>query len=394
MKKRKIILLSTIGVLSVTAIICLVLFAFQQQYRRDRMDAWIDDEVPTVTVIPTAAPEATIAPSSAPTAAPTPTKEPAGPIVLGFAGDVNLDEDSYPVAKYDAEGKGILGVLSEDLIKEMKDADIMMLNNEFAYSTRGTEESDKSYTFRADPKRVDILKEMGVDIVSLANNHALDFGPEALIDTFSTLDNAEIDYVGAGEHIDRAKAPVYKKVGDKTIAYVAASHVIFAMDWYAGDNTPGMIGTYDPTLFVESIKEAKANSDYVVAFIHWGVERNSKPESYQRNLAKIYIDNGADLVVGCHPHVMQGLEFYKGKPIAYSLGNYWFNNSSKESGLLKLYLDPDGTTRVQLLPVMNKDTKTFILTKEQDRTNYFNYMQGLSYDVVIDDEGFVTEDNK
>ncbi len=393
MRKRNKILIAIICVLFVIAGGLVTYYVYEQHYRRDRLNTWLDEEGPTAAPTVTAAPSPEATPA-APSATPTPTEAPQTTIVLGFAGDVNLDEDSYPVAKYDAEGKGILGVLSEDLVKEMNDVDIMMLNNEFAYSTRGTEEQNKSYTFRAHPKRVEILKEMGVDIVSLANNHALDFGQDALIDTFSTLDNAGIDYVGAGENLARAKAPVYKKVGSKTIAFVAASHVIFAMDWYAGDNTPGMIGTYDPTLFVESIKEAKENSDYVVAFVHWGVERNTKPEKYQRNLAKIYIDNGADLVIGCHPHVMQGLEFYKGKPIAYSLGNYWFNRSTKESGMLKLYLEPDGSTKVQMLPVMNKDTRTYILTKDEDRKNYFSFMQGLSFDVVIDENGFVTEDKK
>ncbi|MDF2908960.1 MAG: hypothetical protein K0R34_4281, partial [Herbinix sp.] len=186
----------------------------------------------------------------------------------------------------------------------------------------------------------------------------------------------------------------YFNVGDKTIAFVAASRVVFAMDWYATDTTPGMIGTYDPTLFLESIKEAKENADFVVAYVHWGVERNNYPEKYQKVFAQNYIDAGADAVIGCHPHVMQGLEFYKGKPIAYSLGNFWFNKSNKESGMVKLYLDPDDTIRVQLLPVMNKDTKTYILTNEKERSSYFDFMEGISFDVKIDANGFVTEADK
>lgn len=391
MKKRNLILLSVICILSIIAFTGLLVIAFDQQHKRDTTEPAI-----TVTPTPSAAPSKVV--TQAPTPSPAPTPTPAAsstePMVLGFAGDVNLDEDSYPVAKYDEEGKGIQGVLSKDLIEEMTSADIMMLNNEFAYSTRGTEESDKSYTFRADPSRVNILKEMGVDIVSLANNHALDFGPDALLDTFSTLDNAKISYVGAGENMARAKAPVYITVGDKTIAFVAASRVVFAMDWYATDTTPGMIGTYDPSLFLESIKEAKQNSDFVVAFVHWGVERNNYPENYQKVFAQNYIDAGADAVIGCHPHVMQGLEFYKGKPIAYSLGNFWFNQSHKESGMVKLYLEPDDGLRVQILPVMNQDVKTYLLTKDKERRAYFDFMEKLSFDVKIDDEGFVTEDGK
>jgi poly-gamma-glutamate synthesis protein (capsule biosynthesis protein) len=122
------------------------------------------------------------------------------------------------------------------------------------------------------------------------------------------------------------------------------------------------------------------------------VERNDHPEKYQRTLAKQYIDAGADAVIGCHPHVMQGIEFYEGKPIAYSLGNFWFNNSSKESGMFKLYLDPEGTVRTQILPVMNKNTLTYLLTKDAEKTDYFNFIEELSYGVKIDENGFITEE--
>jgi poly-gamma-glutamate synthesis protein (capsule biosynthesis protein) len=412
MRKRNLILLSLICILSLCVFTGLLVYAFDLQAKRDLKD---NNNAPTPTIasdeaVPSQAPstdpdsdEVDAAEQSAtdaitPTVTVVPTEQPnidetnQKPIILGFAGDVNLDEASYPVAKYDAEKKGILGVLSSDLIEEMNNADIMMLNNEFAYSTRGIKTPDKSYTFRANSSRVGILSEMGVDIVSLANNHTLDYGPDALTDTFDTLDNAGIDYVGAGENMDRAKAPIYRTLGNKKIAYVAASRVVFSMDWYANDTRLGMVGTYDPTLILESIKEAEANSDFVIVFVHWGVERNDHPEKYQRTLAKQYIDAGADAVIGCHPHVMQGIEFYEGKPIAYSLGNFWFNNSSKESGMFKLYLDPEGTVRTQILPVMNKNTLTYLLTKDAEKTDYFNFIEELSYGVKIDENGFITEE--
>ncbi len=390
MRKRNLALLAIICTLSVISLTGMLIFAYHRQRIRTNEPPEVSI-TPVPETSPSPLPQATASPIPTPSTAPSPTEAPKQPVVLGFAGDVNLDEDSYPVKEYDKEGKGLPGVLSEDLITEMNQADIMMLNNEFAYSTRGIEEQNKSYTFRADPKRVDILKEMGVDIVSLANNHALDFGMDALLDTFSTLDNAGIAYIGAGETMARAKAPVYFTVGDKTIAFVAASRVVFAMDWYATDTSPGMIGTYDPTLFLESIREADANADFVIAYVHWGVEHNNYPEKYQKVFAKNYIDAGADAVIGCHPHVMQGLEFYQGKPIAYSLGNYWFNRSNKESGLLKIYIEPDDSLKVQILPVRNKDMKTFLLTEEKDRRSYFDFMEKLSFDVTIDEEGFVTE---
>lgn len=389
--------------LVMTAIlVVLIIFAYidtnAQNNKDNNKDDFVLDETP-ITTKPDNNDIDNDDSSDSPQEEPTPTVTdepeeepvPKGPIVLAFAGDVNLDEDSKPVARYDKENKGILGGIGEELVKEMNDADIFMLNNEFAYSTRGTEIIEKSYTFRAHPKRVEILKEMGVDIVSLANNHALDFGEEALLDTFTTLEEAGIEYVGAGINLDRAKAPVYYTIGDTTIGYVAASHVIYAMDWYATDKRPGMIGTYDPTLFLASIKEAKENSDFVVVYVHWGKERTHDPVSYQKNLAKKYIDAGADVVIGCHPHVMQGIEFYNGKPIAYSLGNYWFNASKRESGLLKLYLNPDGTTDVQLLPAMNDSTYTYMIINEDERKAYYKFMEDISFDVEFDENGFIFE---
>ncbi|HWT75382.1 MAG TPA: CapA family protein [Mobilitalea sp.] len=436
MKKKNLIILTVICILSLSVLSGLLVYAFDLQPKRDLKDKAekqgneLNTELnsdlntaaevsPTVTeaASPTpsgTAPSVTAAPdqavptgtasqdtSSNITATPTPAAEESSlteiehsdtePIILGFAGDVNLDESSYPAIKYDAVGKDINGCFSADLLEEMNSSDIMMLNNEFSYSTRGTKTLDKSYTFRADPSRVEILKKMGVDIVSLANNHALDYGPDALLDTFDTLDNAGIDYIGAGKNLDRAKAPIYYSVGNKTIAYVAASRVVFSMDWYASENGLGMVGTYDPALILASIKEAKANSDFVVIFVHWGVERESHPEDYQRNLAKQYIDAGADAVVGCHPHVMQGLEFYKGKPIAYSLGNFWFNKSTQKSGMLKLYLEPDNTVKVQMLPAVANDTYTYLLTKDADKADYYDFIKGLSYNVNIDKDGFITK---
>ena len=313
------------------------------------------------------------------------------PIVLAFAGDVNLDESSKPIVRYDQENKGILGGISAELIEEMTTANIMMLNNEFAYSTRGTKTPNKSYTFRADPSRVNILHEMGVNIVSLANNHTLDYGEDALLDTLETLENAGIDYVGAGQNLDRAKAAVYYTIGDKTIAYLAASRVIFSTDWYATSTRPGMIGTYDPTLLLQCIEEAAANSDYVVVYLHWGVERNHYPEQYQKTFAKKYIDAGADAVIGCHPHVMQGIEFYKGKPIAYSLGNFWFNNTKRESGLLKLLIEADGTIKVQMLPVITEKSYTYLLTDKKEQKEYYRFMKDISFGITFDDEGFISE---
>lgn len=414
MKKRNIILLFATCIISLCFFGGLLVYAFELQLDKDKQND-LDKQKSNISMIkkePTKAPEIasdknTSNQISSPgkknniskvTVTPKPSSQPKvnnkkeeQPIILDFAGDINFDESSQPITRYDSKKKGILGGLSSDLVAEMKAADLMMLNNEFSYSTRGTKAANKSYTFRANPKRVEILKEMGVDIVSLANNHTLDYGPDALKDTFQTLENAKIDYIGAGINMARAKAPVYYTLGNKKIAYVAASRVVFSTDWYATDTKLGMIGTYDPTLYIKSIKEAAAHSDFVVAYLHWGVERKSQPEPYQRLLAKQYIDAGADFVVGCHPHVLQGFEYYKGKPIAYSLGNFWFNSAYKDTGLLKLYLDTNGTARLQILPAKSENAYTYFIKDSAKKAQYYKTMENISYGVTIDKNGFIKE---
>lgn len=108
--------------------------------------------------------------------------------------------------------------------------------------------------------------------------------------------------------------------------------------WYASDSQAGLFQTYDATLLNQKIAEAHAEYDHVIVFVHWGIEKNETPEDYQRSLAKGYIDAGADLVVGCHPHVLQGFEYYNGVPIVYSLGNYLFGNRDGDTVLLEAFL--------------------------------------------------------
>lgn len=400
MNTKKIIILDIIAILALFLFAGIFFYIDKKSNEADKQNIISEQDSALDTQAnnsqPSLIPDITKAPTTAPTSVPTATPEPTPvveePIILTFAGDVNLDENSRPVQRYDRENKGILGGISQDLLTEMINADITMINNEFAFSNRGTAIPNKSYTFRAKPSRVDILKEMGVDIVSLANNHALDFGIDALLDTFDTLEEAGIDYVGAGDTLERAKAAVYYTINDKTIAFLSASRVIYSVDWYATDTRPGMIGTYDPALLLTCIEEAAANSDYVIVYVHWGVERNHYPEDYQKKFAKQYIDAGADAVIGSHPHVMQGIEMYRDKPIAYSLGNFWFNSSKRESGLLKLYLNPDGTITTQLIPVMNDNTYTYMITDDEQKKSYFDFMEELSFGVTIDEEGFVTAD--
>ena len=303
-----------------------------------------------------------------------------------FTGDVMLQ---YCRGVY-AE-KGINGLITPYLQQEMVNANMTVINNEFPFSTRGTKAPDKQYTFRVEPSYVSALVDMGVDVASLANNHALDFGQDALLDTFTTLDNAGIPYVGAGETKERAEEAIFVEAGGRKVGVLSASRVIPVVEWNITTRQPGLFCTYDSSRLVQRIKEIESQCDYVVVFVHWGIERKAYPEEYQRNLAKQYIDAGADLVVGNHSHVPQGIEYYKGVPIVYCLGNYIFNPNMTDTYALKAVWDVEGNTSLQVIPVDTRNYLTGELTGNEAQA-FYDYLEGISFDVSIDENGYVTSD--
>lgn len=267
-------------------------------------------------------------------------------IVMLFAGDVYLS--NHVLNAYDQAG-GIGGVLDEGIRAETLAADIFMVNQEFPFTQRGTAAADKQFTFRVPESRMHLMQEMGVDIVTLANNHILDFGTEGLLDSCDALDRAGILYVGGGEDFNRASALKTIVIGDKTIGFLGTSRVYMDASWAAGDSHPGVFSTYDTTLPLEAIREARDQCDYLVVYVHWGVEREETPKDYQKTMGRAYIDAGADLVVGSHPHVLQPMEEYNGKTIVYSLGNFVFGSSIPKTALLKVVWGEEGT-EVSLIP--------------------------------------------
>ena len=303
-----------------------------------------------------------------------------------FTGDILLKNAA--VADYETEG--LNSIISEYLESEMNEADLTMVNEEFPFSTRGTQAPDKQFTFRINPSYVSVFQDMGVDVVSLANNHALDYGKEALLDSFSTLDEAGIPYVGAGETKERAEEAIFVESGGRTVGVLSASRVIPVVGWNIENEQPGLFCTYDSTRLVQRIKETKEQCDYVVVYVHWGLERKTYPEEYQRQLAMEYIDAGADLVVGNHAHVPQGIEYYKDVPIVYCLGNFIFNEDMVDTYALKVLWDTEGKTTLQILPVGITDYDTYEL-EGQERSEFIHYLEGISFDVSIDENGYVSK---
>ena len=189
--------------------------------------------------------------------------------------------------------------------------------------------------------------------------------------------------------------PVYVEIDGKTIAYVSASRAEKnKMTPQATETEPGILRCYDPELFLQVIREARANADFVIANVHWGTERSTKLENAQLTTGKAYIDAGADIVVGTHPHCLQGIEYYNGKPIIYSIGNYWFDEYTEDTVLLNLRFSGDkdnSNLEVSVVPAVHKDAKTTIALEEKERERIFSYLESISVNAEIDENGVVKE---
>lgn len=299
-----------------------------------------------------------------------------------FCGDILIDGSVKNVV----EREGLDIIFRPEYRGPFRNADIAMADLEMPVSTRGAPMLDKEYNFRGDPSSLDLLEDMGIDIVTVANNHTMDYGREAFTDTLDLLDERGIKYVGGGRDKNEAERWVTLKAGDYSVAFLAATRVISSASWYAAKNQPGVFGTYDPSVLNAQIALAKQEADYVVVYAHWGVEKNSVPEDYQRDMARGYVNAGADLVVACHPHVLQSLEFYKGTLIAYSLGNFIFTDSQKDTAALEVTINEDGGLSARLRPFEIVDRRTAPMTNPNKLENLRKHLNEISFGVTIGED--------
>jgi hypothetical protein len=310
-----------------------------------------------------------------------------GDVSMAFVGDVLLADRVEVLMKQNGYDYPYSKV--KDLLQK---ADVAVANLETPVTERGTKQI-KEYAYRSSPQALPALKEAGIDLVNLANNHVMDYGPEGLLDTIAHLDRNGIQHMGAGKDAAEAFQPVVVEKKGVKIAFLGFSRVVPNHSWKAGVNHPGVADTYNYTLPVEAVKKAKTQADLAVVFTHWGVERKEKPESYQTELAHRYIDAGADLIVASHPHVLQGLEQYHGKWIAYSLGNFIFTTNDVpqtwDTVIMEAACSKEGQCGLHLIPINNKWAKPEPMPPEQG-LKLFERLSAISANVKVEPDGTVT----
>ncbi|MGH9166204.1 MAG: CapA family protein [Acidimicrobiales bacterium] len=274
--------------------------------------------VPAPTTTATLAPPATTA-----TVAPAATS---GEWVLLAVGDVLMD---------DTEPAGVNPLAG--VVPALSTADLAVVNAEMVVATGGVA-AEKSFVFRAPPSAAATLAAAGVDVANLANNHSLDFGPDAMLETVAHLRDAGVVTVGAGADGAAAYAPAMFSVAGTRVAVLGATRVVPRRDWAAGEG-PGVASAYDRRRLVAAVRAARAAAEVVVVAVHWGQEGAACPEPAQEELADALLDAGAAVVLGSHPHVLQPVRRDPRGVVAYSLGNFVFHRRQGiygETGVLEV----------------------------------------------------------
>ena len=278
-----------------------------------------------------------------------------------------------------AEAKGSFG----KLIPLLREADVSFANLELPLSHNGKPAPEK-ILLRGAPAMADALTEAGFDVMAFANNHVLDYGEEAFAETMSLMDSLGVALVGGGMNLAQARNPIFIDRGGLMLGFLAFCSVI-PRGFEATETGPGVnpirahtayrpwcdlseypgtqprIDTWaEPahlTRMKRDIRNLKKKADLVVVNHHWGTSMMHEVMDFEREIAHASIDAGADLVLGGHPHVLQGIEFYKGVPIIYSMGNLlfdfdipFFTNETNDTFLLGCTLTQKGVQEPYLLP--------------------------------------------
>ncbi len=263
-------------------------------------------------------------------------------VTLTFAGDVTLSDHFA-----DAIGEDYERTFAK--MDEYRKADLGMVNLENPLTRATIPLPDKQFSFKADPDAVKVLTSGGVSLVNLANNHAMDYQEPGLVETLDTLKQAGIAHVGAGRNVKEARRPEIIDVKGQRVAYFG----YYGADFESATENRAGTNYADEQRIAEDIKAVRNQVDWVIVNYHWGEELATHPADWQINLAHFSIDHGADVVVGHHPHVLQGAEIYKGRPIAYSMGNFIFGGNPRrdyDTAVLKVALK-DKQMKVEFVPV-------------------------------------------
>lgn len=287
----------------------------------------------------------------------------------------------------------------EDVAEIFSSADIAFLNLETSVSDRGESEKKEGYGFRTDPKLLDVFTTAGIDIVSTANNHARDYGIEALTDTYNNVNESGLKNIGSGENSEEAYRLEIFEVNGLKIGFTALNLITIADNgWQATEDKPGIASLYpeDFERYFELIGEYDKLCDVLFVSAHWGIEYSYEPHEEQVEFAHRLCDSGADIIIGHHPHVLQPIESYKGSMIFYSTGNFLFYKMDDFAGHTAVFtveVDKNGFVSGKMEPVNISYCQSVLLSPENELYGEIIEKQRAmseGYGVIIDENGGIS----
>lgn len=306
-----------------------------------------------------------------------------GDIMLGRYVDVAL-EKKPPIYPYEK----VKSIISS--------ADIAFGNLECSLARDPSKEKPilTGYVFKANFDYSIGLKETGFDILSLANNHSLGGGKETIVKTIDVLNKKGIVTVGAGENLTKARELKVMEFNNVKVVFIASTLV--CPEIYPAKENEGGVYKSDEDLILEDVKKSKQDSNIVIVSLHWGEEKELAPSNSQRDLAHKIIDSGCDLIIGHHPHVLQGLEIYKGKLIVYSLGNFIFDKTlnitkTNKGVILKCIFDKNSLVmiKIEIYPIVLRYDKFFPqLAEDNEKTEIIDLVKSISRNLNANDDLF------
>jgi len=316
-------------------------------------------------------------------------------LMVTFGGDVMLGNWIIDIT----EQKGF-EYSFKNIKKYFSNADISFCNLESPFTDAGIP-YEKEYVFKVPPGYSQILKLAGIDVVSLANNHMMDYGEEGLLNTINTLKEYGIYYCGAGINKKEASEPVILEKEGVKLGFLSYS-MTFPQEFWAAVDTPGTAYPYEEEM-VSAVEELEKDVDISIVSFHWGAEKSNHPKEYQVEFAHKAIDSGADIIVGHHPHVVQGVEVYKKKIIFYSLGNLIFGSYSpyaKTGAIAKVTIDADFVRKAVMIPIriFNKEVSFQPqLLETEEKKEFFRWLSDISRELnrninVINIDGVINLD--
>ena len=309
--------------------------------------------------------------------------------VFCFVGDVFLSKK--PRTAYDEHG--LSGIIDDGYLKLLKDSDFNIANLECSITDDTENAEDKTFTFALPTEYVTPLKEVGFNLFTLATNHILDYGVDSMMNTIKVLDENDFIHIGAGKNIEEAKKAYIKEIDGKRYAFLSASAVLPSDNWKATYDRAGVFNGYDISELCDEVRNVKPFVDKVIVYMHWGRELETVSNTWQKQYARRIVDAGADLIVGAHPHMVQEIEYYKNVPIIYSLGNFIYGGTMRDTILVTATfdysIDKNGQMRLAVYPGLSNYEKVRKDWKKDEIAAKIKELQDKSSTCYIGDNGYV-----